>query len=98
MDESFHTQPLQQLLQSTERYQVLTLSLHKVQLFEGNRNALGVVALAPGVPQTITAALGEEHNEPHGTVSSSGGIGGGHIAMHHDHGIKKDEISNDAER
>jgi hypothetical protein len=96
--DSFHTKPLRQWLQSTGRYQVLALSLHKVQLFEGDRNALDAVALAAGVPQTMTAALGEEYAESYTTVSSYGGIGGGHMAMHHGQGGKKDEIEGDAER
>ncbi len=96
--DSFHTKPLRQWLQSTGRYQVLALSLHKVQLFEGDRNALDVVALAAGVPQTMTAALGDERTEPHTTVSSYGGIGGGHMTMHHGQGGKEDEIDVDAER
>ena len=96
--DSFHTKPLRQFLQSTGRYQVLALSLHKVQLFEGDRNALDAVALAAGVPQTMTAVLGNERTEPPSTVSSYGGIGGGHVAMHHGQGGKKDEIDGDAER
>lgn len=72
--DSFHTKPLRQFMQSTGRYQVLALSLHKVQLFEGDRNALDAVALAPGVPQTMTAALGDELTEPHTTVSSHGSL------------------------
>ncbi len=96
--DTFHTKPLRHFLQSTGRYQVLALSLHKVQLFEGDRNALDAVALAPGVPRTMTAALGDERTEPHTTVSSYGGIGGGHMAMHHGQGGKKDEIDVDAER
>jgi len=96
--DSFHTKPLRQWLQSTERYQVLALSLNKVHLFEGDRNALDAVALAAGVPQTMTAALGDELTEPRSTVSSYGGIGVGHTAMHHGHGGKKDEIDGDAER
>jgi len=96
--DSFHTKPLRQWLQSTGRYQVLALSLNKVQLFEGDRNVLDAVALAAGVPQTMTAALGDERTEPHTTVSSYGGIGGGHMAMHHGQGGRKDEIDGDAER
>lgn len=96
--DSFHTKPLRQWLQSTGRYQVLALSRHKVQLFEGDRNVLDAVALAAGVPQTMTAALGDERTEPHSTVSSYGGIGGGHMAMHHGQGGRKDEIDGDAER
>jgi len=96
--DSFHTKPLRQWLQSTGRYQVLALSLNQVQLYEGDRNALDAVALAAGVPQTMAAALGDELTEPHRTVSSYGGIGGGHMAMHHGQGDKKDDIDGDAER
>jgi hypothetical protein len=96
--DSFDTTPLRQWLQSSERYQVLALSLHQVQLFEGDRNALDAVVLAPGVPQTMNAALGDEHTEPHTSVSSHGGIGGGHVPMHHGQGGKKDQVDGDAER
>jgi len=96
--DSFHTTPLRQCLQSSGRYQVLALSRTKVQLFEGDRNSLDAVSLAAGVPQTISAALGDERTEPHTTVSSYGGIGRGHTPMHHGHGGKKDEIDGDAER
>jgi len=47
--DSLHTKPLRQWLQSTGRYQVLALSLNKVQ---GDRKALNAVALKDGVPQT----------------------------------------------
>ncbi len=96
--DSFHTKPLRECLQSTERYQVLALSLHKVQLFEGDRYGLDAVALAAGVPRTMTVALGEKHTEPHSTVSSHGGLGVGHGPMHHGQGSKKDEIDSEAER
>ena len=96
--DSFHTKPLRRFLQSTGRYQVLALSLHQVQLFEGDRDALDAVALAAGVPRTMTAALGDEHTEPHTSVSSHGGLGAGHGPMHHGQGGRKDEIDGDAER
>jgi len=96
--DSFHTKPLRQCLQSAARYQVLALSRDKVQLFEGDRNALDVVPLAAVVPETMTAALGDERTEPHSTVASYGGVGGGHRAMHHGQGGRKDEIDGDAER
>jgi hypothetical protein len=54
--------------------------------------------LAPGVPQTITDALGDELTEPHQTVSSYGGVGGSAGAMRHGQGGKKDEVDNDTER
>ncbi len=97
--DSFHLKPLWQFLQSIERYHVLGLSRHKIQLFEGNRDALGEVELAAGVPRTITDALGSELTEPHLTVTSHGGVGGsGNATMHHGHGGKTDEVDIDANR
>jgi len=96
--DSFHTKPLWRLLQSAGRYQVLGLSLQAIRLFEGNRDALDEIDLAPGVPRTITEALGEELTEPHQTVASYGGTGGGSVAMRHGHGGKSDELDVDKER
>src|SRR5665811_242811 len=96
--DSFHTKPLLRMLQSADRYQVLGLSRQEIKLFEGNRDALDEIDTAPGVPRTITEALGGELTEPHQTVASYGGVGGSHSAMHHGHGGKKDEVDIDAER
>jgi len=96
--DSFHTKPLRRWLQSTGRYQVLTLSLHEGHLYEGDRNSLDALAFWAGVAPTMTAALGDELTEQHGTVCSYGGVGGGHMAMHQGHGGKKDEIDGEAER
>jgi hypothetical protein len=96
--DSFHTKPLRRVLQSVDRYQVLGLSLHQIQLFEGDRNVLDEVDLAPGVPRTITEALGDELTEPHLTVASYGGVGGAHTPMRHGQGGKKDEMDIDADR
>jgi hypothetical protein len=95
--DSFHTKPLRRLLQSADRFQVLGLSLHEIKLFEGNRDALDEIDLAPGVPRTISEALGEELTEPHQTVASYGGTNPGN-SMHHGHGGKKDETEIDADR
>ncbi len=95
--ESFHTKPLVRILQSADRYQVLGLDRREVKLFEGNRDALDQVELAPGVPRTITEALGKELTEPHQTVASYG-MGARGPAMHHGHGSKKDEVERDTER
>jgi hypothetical protein len=73
--DSFHAKPLRRFLQSVDRYQVLGLSLHTIRLFEGNRDALDEIDPAPGVPRTITEALGGELTEPHHTVGSYGGVG-----------------------
>lgn len=96
--DSFHTKPLMRILQSADRYQVLGLSRQQIKLFEGNRDALDEVDLVPGVPETITEALGKELTESHQTVASYGGAGGSHSAMHHGHGGKSSEIEVDDER
>ena len=95
---SFHTAPLRRFLQTAGRYQVLGLSLQKIQLFEGNRDALDEIDPCPGVPRTITEALGEELTESHLTVASYGGVGQGSAPMHHGDGGKQDAVQGDAER
>jgi hypothetical protein len=96
--DSFHTKPLRRFLQSVGRYQVLGLSFRKIQLFEGDRNVLDEIDPAPGVPRTITEALGDELTEPHQTVASYGGVGGASTSMRHGHGGKNDEADIDADR
>jgi hypothetical protein len=95
---SFHTKPLRRFLQSVDRYQVLGLSRHAIRLFEGNRHGLVEVDPVPGVPRTIEEALGGELTEPHQTVASYGGVGGGSSPMHHGQGGKADEVEIDATR
>jgi len=87
--DSFHTKPLMRILQSADRYHVLGLNRKEINLFEGNRDALDEIEPAQGVPRTISEALGEELTEPHQTVASYGGVGGGHSPMHHGHGGKE---------
>lgn len=81
--DSFHTKPLRRFLQSVDHYQVLGLSLKKIQLFEGNRNVLDETDLASAVPQTIREALGDELTEPFPSVTSNGGVGRASSAMRH---------------
>jgi hypothetical protein len=96
--DSFHTKPLRRFLQSVGRFQVLGLSRREIRLFEGDRDVIDEIELAPGVPRTVTEALGDELTEPHHTVSSHGGVGGARSPMHHGQGGKKDEVDLDAER
>lgn len=96
--DSFHTKALRKYLQSVDRYHVLSLSLHNILLFEGNRHSLVEVELHPDIPKTITEALGDELTEKHSTVASYGGVGGESSDMHHGHGGKKGEVDKDAER
>lgn len=96
--DSFHSKPLMRILQSADRYQVLGLNRNEIRLFEGDRDALDEIEPGHGVPRTISEALGNELTEPHQTVASYGGTGGGHSPMHHGHGGKGPEIDSDAER
>jgi hypothetical protein len=96
--DSFHTKPLRHLLQSSDGYQVLGLSLDKIHLFEGNRDALYKIDPAPGVPRTIAEALGDELTEPHLTVASYGGTGQGTSPMRHGDGGRPDQEQADEER
>jgi hypothetical protein len=96
--DSFHTNPLKRLLQSVGRYQVLGVSRHSIRLFEGDRDGLDEIDIIPGIPHTITEALGEELPEPHLTVSSYGGIGSSSSPMRHGQGGKSDVIDNYTER
>jgi hypothetical protein len=86
------------ILQSADRYHVLGLNRKEVRLFEGNRDVLDEIEPAPGVPRTITEALGEELTDPHQTVASYGGVGPGRGPMRHGHGGKESEVDIDAER
>lgn len=97
--DTFHTKPLWRFLQSTDRYQVLALTRDRIRLYEGDRDALDEIELAPDVPRTLTEALGAELTEPHSTVASYGGNAGGNgPAMHHGQGGKEPEIEIDDER
>lgn len=95
--DSFHTKPLLRILQSSDRYQILGLSRQGIRLFEGNRDAIDEIEPFPGVPRTLTEALGDELTEARHTVSSYGGTGQA-AGMHHGHGGRKAEIDKDAER
>jgi len=96
--DSFHTKPLRRFLQSVDRYQVLGLSLNKIQLFEGNRDTIAEIDIDPGVPRTIEEALGDQLTEPQLNIHSSGGVGQANTSMQHGQGGKKDEVDIDTER
>lgn len=96
--DSFHIKPLLRIIQSADRYQILGLSREAIKLFEGNRDALDEVDLAPGVPRTVTEALGDERTEPYQSVTSLGSVGGSNVGIHHGHGGKSDRVPVDVER
>lgn len=95
---SFHVKPLRRIVQYVGRYQMLGLSLTRIKLFEGDVGTLEEINPGPGVPRTITDALGAELSQPHQTVASYGGVGGGTGPVRHGQGGKKDEVDNDTQR
>jgi hypothetical protein len=97
VDDSFHTKPLLRIQQSADRFQVLALRADAVELYEGNRDALYKVDLAPEVPATaadmpgMEGADAERENRIYGAPSRDG------ITRHGTH--MADEVrSKDTER
>lgn len=78
--ESFHVKPLLRILQSAERYQVLALSRGNVRLFEGSRDALDELDMAPPAAEAIEEALQVDLKESnlsvwtHGSGSANAGL------------------------
>jgi hypothetical protein len=95
VSDSFHIKPLIRILQSADRYQLLALTRRTARLFEGNRDTIDEVPLAPEVPRTIEDALGDELTDAYLTGSSRTSSG---AAIFHGHGSRKDERDKDTER
>jgi hypothetical protein len=91
--DTFYVKPLLRILQSADRYQVLCLSRDRVELYEGNRDALDQVELI-GTPATLTEALGEELTRPQRAVRSAPG----QVPAYHGVGHRKDEVDADRDR
>lgn len=90
---NFYTKPILRNLQSGDRYQILCLSRHEASLYEGNRDALDRVELTD-VPETMTAALGEEVTSPRVAVRTAPGG----TTVYFGTGQKRDEVDLDRER
>lgn len=92
---SFHMKPLVRLLQSADGYHVLCLDRQQIRLFEGNRDRLDEVELAPGVPRTSAEARGEKDQERHFSTWTPGGDSG-HVL--YGKGSQSEIVEADAER
>lgn len=57
--DSFHVKPLIRIMQDAARYQLLCISTERVALYEGDRDRLVAMELAPEVPRDMAAAIGE---------------------------------------
>jgi hypothetical protein len=61
--DTFHVKPLLRHVQSADHFHVLGVARERVALFEGNRYELTALEV-PGLPLTLTDALGTETGEP----------------------------------
>jgi hypothetical protein len=93
--DSFHTKPLLRILQSADRYQILALNRHRARLFEGNRDALAEIELAPGVPRAITDVAVAESRERANRVYGPAAPGG---TTRHGTDVVQDALDNDTAR
>jgi hypothetical protein len=95
--DSFHTKPLLRILQSADRYQILGINRHEARLFEGNRDAIDEVELAPEIPRTVADALGPQSGEPErkNRVYAATAPGG---TTRHGTDVREDALAADTER
>lgn len=93
--DSFHIKPLIRYLQSADRYHVLGVGRGKINLFEGNRDALNEVELDPAVPRIPSdASPGEAESVGVSAWASWAGVPGVRFSK----GSKSDIEDNEATR
>lgn len=94
--DSFHTKPLMRIVQSADRYQVLGLNRHSARLFEGNRDRLDEIDLAPQVPRTLDDALDRDFERDRAT-RTHGAVRAGTMGRHGASDAAQDGIRADTE-
>lgn len=94
--DSFHIKPLLRIVQSADRFQVLSLNRQTARLFEGNRDRLDDIALAAGVPATASEVIGDDLPESVSRVRATGTSAGSGIR--YSHGAKSEVIDQQTER
>jgi hypothetical protein len=95
--DSFHTKPLLRIMQSADQFQVLGLDRHQARLFEGNRDHLDEIDLAPGVPRTLDAAV-DRDVERDRAIRTYGPIRDGAMGRHGNSDAKPGAIRADTEQ
>jgi hypothetical protein len=95
--DSFHTKPLMRIMQSADRFQVLGLNRHEARLFEGNRDRLDEIELAPEVPRTLEDALERDFGRDR-DIRTYGPIREGKMGRHGNSDVKQDAIHADTEQ
>ena len=85
--ESFHVKPLLPLLMDDARFHVLALEPRSVRLFQGNAERMEELHV-PGVPRSMSEAIGTEYDDSHqgrsfhGSPDHGKGRGGGAGGVH----------------
>lgn len=100
--DSFHIKPLLRVLQSADRFQVLSVNRQAVRLFEGNRDGLQEIQLSADVPATASDVIGDDLPEPESRMRSAGATPGGGdrsaVGVRYSHGAKNEVIDKQTER
>lgn len=98
--DSFHIKPLLRQTQTLDRFQVLCVNRHAVELFEGNRDVLDHIVLDDEFPATLEQALGEEREAGSLSIASYrlGAASRTSTAMFHGHGGRAEAVEVDTER
>ncbi|MBC7562020.1 MAG: hypothetical protein H7305_03795 [Gemmatimonadaceae bacterium] len=96
--DSFHIKPFMRVRQAADQFFVLGINRNTFRLYKGNPDVLDEIQPDASIPQTMTAALGNELTGKEQTVASYGGVGHGHTAMHHGLGGLEVEVAIDDER
>lgn len=95
--DSFHTKPLVRIMQSADRFQVLGLNRHEARLFEGNRDRIDEIELAPEVPRTLEDALERDFGRDR-DIRTYGPVREGAMGRHGKSDVKQDAIRADTEQ
>ena len=95
--DSFHTKPLMRIMQSADRYQILAINRNEARLFEGNRDQVDEIPLAPGVPRTLEDAVSSDVERERAT-RTHGRVEPGVMGRHGGSDVKNDAIDADTER
>lgn len=95
--ESFHTKPLMRIVQSADRYQILALNRHSARLFEGNRDGVSEIPLAPAVPRSLDDVV-ERDPERDRATRTHGRVEPGVMGRHGAGDARQDAVDADTER
>lgn len=95
--DSFHTKPLMRIMQSADRFQILGLNRHEARLYEGNRDHVDEISLAPGVPGTLDEAFDREHARER-EIRTHGAIRDARMGRHGKSDVKQDGIDTETEQ